>query len=152
MRALGFCVGVEHARYLASQFVAVSIAARGGVGGDPGNGTSRGALNALRCAVSPADRERNGLRAATGPWPAFDEGQDRAHRAGFCGAPTPGVPFRPTIPRPDRTWPQDLKRQVKHDFPVLPSGSQIVLGAKVAGRVGYHDVGAFHATFVKHTG
>ena len=47
---------------------------------------------------------------------------------------------------------RDLKRQVKHDFPVLPSGSQIVLDAKVAVRVGYHDVGAFHATFVKHTG
>ena len=47
---------------------------------------------------------------------------------------------------------RDLKRQVKHGLPFLPPGSQIVLDAEVAGRVGYHDVGAFHATFVKHTG
>ncbi len=152
MRALGFCVGVEHARYLASQFVAVGIAARGGVGGDPGNGTSRGALNALRCVVAPADRERNGLRAATGPWPAFDEGQDRAHRAGFLGHQRRECRFDQRFRAPTGLGRRDLKRQVKHDFPVLPSGSQIVLDAKVAVRVGYHDVGAFHATFVKHTG
>jgi superfamily II DNA or RNA helicase len=62
MRALGFCVVVEHARYLGSQFVAVGIAARGGVGGDPGNGTSRGALNALRCAGNQRSFRRRPLQ------------------------------------------------------------------------------------------
>jgi hypothetical protein len=70
----------------------------------------------------------------------------------FVGHQRRGVQFRQTIPRPDRTWRRDLKRQMKRGFPFLPSGSQIVLDAEVAGRVGYHDVGAFHATFVKHTG
>jgi hypothetical protein len=41
---------------------------------------------------------------------------------------------------------RDLNRQMKHGFPFLPSGSQIVLDADVAGRVGYHPRLYAHAT------
>ena len=116
MRALGFCVGVEHARYLASQFVAVGIAARGGVGGDPGNGTSRGALNALRCVVSPADRGATVSVQQLGRGLRLTKDKTVLTALDFVGHQRRVFRSDQRFRAPTGLGRRDLKRQVKHGF------------------------------------
>jgi superfamily II DNA or RNA helicase/HKD family nuclease len=150
MRALGFCVSIEHARYMAEQFVAAGIPARAVVGLDDGV-ERRAALAALR------NREINVLFTVD----LFNEGLDiplvdtvlflrptesatvflqqlgRGLRlaAGktvltaldFVGHQRREFRFDQRFRALTGLGRKQLEKQVKDGFPFLPSGSQIVL-------------------------
>jgi superfamily II DNA or RNA helicase len=120
MRALGFCVSVEHARYMAQRFVEAGIPALA-VSGETSAGDRRNALIALRnrdiniifavdlfnegldipdvdTVLSASHRKRDRFPSAAWPRSAPYPGQDRAYRARFCWAPTAGVPLRSEVP------------------------------------------------------
>lgn len=152
MRALGFCVSVEHARYMAQQFNAAGIPARA-VSAET-SGPERGeALAELR------DRTINALFAVD----LFNEGLDipSVDTVLFLRPTESATVFLQQLGRGLRSTPgktvltaldfvghqrnefrfdqrfhaltglnrKDLVRQVEHGFPFLPSGSQIVLDA-----------------------
>ncbi|MGE2718462.1 DUF3427 domain-containing protein [Mycolicibacterium celeriflavum] len=150
MRALGFCVGVEHARYMADQFVAAGIPARA-VSGETSAFDRRAALAALR------NREINVLFAVD----LFNEGLDipEVDTVLFLRPTESATVFLQQLGRGLRLTHgktvltaldfvghqrrefrfdqrfraltglsrKQLEKQVKDGFPFLPSGSQIVL-------------------------
>ena len=150
MRALGFCVSVEHARYMAEKFVQAGIPARAIVGLDDTT-ERRGALAALR------DRDINVLFTVD----LFNEGLDipLVDTVLFLRPTESATVFLQQLGRGLRLAPgksvltaldfvghqhrefrfdqrfqaltgltrKQLERQVQEGFPFLPSGSQIVL-------------------------
>ncbi|MFL0176822.1 DUF3427 domain-containing protein [Mycobacterium sp. SMC-13] len=150
MRALGFCVDVAHARYMAKQFVAAGIAARA-VSAETSTHDRRAALAALR------NREINVLFAVD----LFNEGLDipQVDTVLFLRPTESATVFLQQLGRglrltKDKTvltaldfvghqrrefrfdqrfraltglGRRQLERQVQDGFPFLPSGSQIVL-------------------------
>ncbi|MFV8053901.1 DUF3427 domain-containing protein [Mycobacterium sp. 48b] len=150
MRALGFCVSVEHARYMADQFVAAGIPARAIVGLDD-SVERRTALTALR------NRDVNVLFTVD----LFNEGLDipLVDTVLFLRPTESATVFLQQLGRGLRLAPgktvltaldfvghqrkefrfdqrfraltglgrKQLEKQVKEGFPFLPSGSQIVL-------------------------
>ena len=150
MRALGFCVSVDHARYMADRFVVAGIPARAVVGLDDG-AERRAALAALR------NREINVLFTVD----LFNEGLDipLADTVLFLRPTESATVFLQQLGRGLRLAPgksvltaldfvghqrkefrfdqrfraltglgrKQLEKQVKEGFPFLPSGSQIVL-------------------------
>lgn len=150
MRALGFCVSVEHARYMADQFVAAGIPARAIVGLDD-SADRRAALTALR------NRDINVLFTVD----LFNEGLDipLVDTVLFLRPTESATVFLQQLGRGLRLAPgktvltaldfvghqrkefrfdqrfraltglgrKQLEKQVKEGFPFLPSGSQIVL-------------------------
>lgn len=150
MRALGFCVSVDHARYMAEQFIAAGIPARA-VWADTPADERRAALTALR------NREINTLFAVD----LFNEGLDipqvdtvlflrptesatvflqqlgRGLRLtrdksvltalDFVGHQHSNFRFDQRFRALTGVGRKQLERQVKEGFPFLPSGSQIVL-------------------------
>jgi superfamily II DNA or RNA helicase/HKD family nuclease len=150
MRALGFCVSVQHARYMADQFVAAGIPARAIVGLDD-SAERREALTALR------NRDINVLFTVD----LFNEGLDipLVDTVLFLRPTESATVFLQQLGRGLRLAPgktvltaldfvghqrkefrfdqrfraltglsrKQLEKQVKEGFPFLPSGSQIVL-------------------------
>ena len=150
MRALGFCVSVEHARYMAEKFIQAGIPARAIVGLDDTT-ERRGALAALR------DRDINVLFTVD----LFNEGLDipLVDTVLFLRPTESATVFLQQLGRGLRLAPgksvltaldfvghqhrefrfdqrfqaltgltrKQLERQVQEGFPFLPSGSQIVL-------------------------
>ncbi|WP_458317233.1 DUF3427 domain-containing protein [Mycolicibacterium brisbanense] len=150
MRALGFCVSIEHARYMAEQFVAAGIPAQAIVGLDDGT-ERRAALTALR------NRDVNVLFTVD----LFNEGLDipLVDTVLFLRPTESATVFLQQLGRGLRLAPgktvltaldfvghqrrefrfdqrfraltglgrKQLEKQVKDGFPFLPSGSQIVL-------------------------
>jgi superfamily II DNA or RNA helicase/HKD family nuclease len=150
MRALGFCVGVEHARYMAQQFAKAGIHARA-VSAETSAADRRDALTALR------NREINILFAVD----LFNEGLDipevdtvlflrptesatvflqqlgrglRLTRGktvltalDFVGHQRREFRFDQRFRAMTGLGGKALQRQVEEGFPFLPSGSQIVL-------------------------
>jgi Domain of unknown function (DUF3427)/Helicase conserved C-terminal domain len=150
MRGLGFCVGIEHAQYMAEQFVAAGIPARA-VSGDTPSNERRAALAALR------SRELNMLFAVD----LFNEGLDipEVDTVLFLRPTESATVFLQQLGRGLRLTPgktvltaldfvghqrkefrfdrrfraltglgrKQVEKQVKEGFPFLPSGSQIVL-------------------------
>ncbi|WNG83722.1 DUF3427 domain-containing protein [Mycobacterium sp. ITM-2016-00316] len=152
MRALGFCVSVDHARYMAEKFEAAGIPARAVVGLDD-TADRRGALAALR------DRDINVLFTVD----LFNEGLDipLVDTVLFLRPTESATVFLQQLGRGLRLAPgksvltaldfvghqrrefrfdqrfqaltglarKQLERQVEEGFPFLPSGSQIILDA-----------------------
>ncbi|MBU3749738.1 MAG: DUF3427 domain-containing protein, partial [Mycobacterium sp.] len=152
MRALGFCVSVEHARYMAERFNHAGIPARA-VSADTSAAERREALARLR------DRELNVIFAVD----LFNEGLDipNVDTVLFLRPTESATVFLQQLGRGLRSAPgktvltaldfvghqrkefrfdqrfraltglsrKELARQVEHGFPFLPSGSQIVLDA-----------------------
>ncbi|KWX20783.1 DUF3427 domain-containing protein [Mycolicibacterium wolinskyi] len=150
MRALGFCVSVDHARYMTEQFVAAGIPARAIVGIDD-SAERRSALAALR------NRDINVLFTVD----LFNEGLDipLVDTVLFLRPTESATVFLQQLGRGLRLAPgktvltaldfvghqrrefrfdqrfraltglgrKQLEKQVKEGFPFLPSGSQIVL-------------------------
>ncbi|OBK55138.1 DUF3427 domain-containing protein [Mycobacterium kubicae] len=150
MRALGFCVSVEHARYMAQRFIDAGIPARA-VSAETAGVDRRDALNALR------NREINILFAVD----LFNEGLDipevdtvlflrptesatvflqqlgrglRLTRGktvltalDFVGHQRREFRFDQRFRAMSGVGGKALQRQVEEGFPFLPSGSQIVL-------------------------
>ena len=150
MRALGFCVSVEHARYMADRFVAAGIPARA-VSAETLPTERQAALNALR------RREINILFAVD----LFNEGLDipEVDTVLFLRPTESATVFLQQLGRGLRLTTgktvltaldfvghqrrefrfdqrfraltglgrKDLERQIQQGFPFLPSGSQIVL-------------------------
>jgi superfamily II DNA or RNA helicase/HKD family nuclease len=150
MRALGFCVSIEHARYMADRFVAAEVRARA-VSADTLPAERQAALKALR------DREINILFAVD----LFNEGLDipEVDTVLFLRPTESATVFLQQLGRGLRLTPgktvltaldfvghqrrefrfdqrfrmltglgrKQLVRQLEQGFPFLPSGSQIVL-------------------------
>ena len=150
MRALGFCVSVEHAKYMAERFNAAGISARA-VSADTSAVDRREALRQLR------DRELNVIFAVD----LFNEGLDipNVDTVLFLRPTESATVFLQQLGRGLRSAPgktvltaldfvghqrkefrfdqrfraltglsrKELIRQAEHGFPFLPSGSQIVL-------------------------
>ena len=150
MRALGFCVSVEHARYMADQFVRAGIPARA-VSAETSASDRREALANLK------DRKINAIFAVD----LFNEGLDipNVDTVLFLRPTESATVFLQQLGRGLRSTPgktvltaldfvghqrkefrfdqrfraltgltrKELARQVEHGFPFLPSGSQIVL-------------------------
>ena len=150
MRALGFCVSVEHARYMAERFNAAGIPSRA-VSAETSGSDRRAALADLR------DRELNLIFAVD----LFNEGLDipNVDTVLFLRPTESATVFLQQLGRGLRSAPgktvltaldfvghqrkefrfdqrfraltglgrKELTRQVEHGFPFLPSGSQIVL-------------------------
>ena len=150
MRALGFCVSVEHARYMAERFIAAGIPARAVWAGTPAD-ERRAALAALR------NRDINALFAVD----LFNEGLDipQVDTVLFLRPTESATVFLQQLGRGLRLTAdksvltaldfvghqnskfrfdqrfraltglsrKQLEKQVKDGFPFLPSGSQIVL-------------------------
>ncbi|MEI8082859.1 MAG: DEAD/DEAH box helicase family protein, partial [Actinomycetes bacterium] len=150
MRALGFCVSVEHARYMADQFERAGIPARA-VSAETSSSERRQALVDLR------DRTLNAIFAVD----LFNEGLDipNVDTVLFLRPTESATVFLQQLGRGLRSAPgktvltaldfvghqrkefrfdqrfqaltglsrKELARQVEHGFPFLPSGSQIVL-------------------------
>lgn len=150
MRALGFCVSVEHAKYMAERFNAAGISARA-VSAETSAVDRREALRQLR------DRELNVIFAVD----LFNEGLDipNVDTVLFLRPTESATVFLQQLGRGLRSAPgktvltaldfvghqrkefrfdqrfraltglsrKELIRQAEHGFPFLPSGSQIVL-------------------------
>lgn len=150
MRALGFCVSVEHAKYMAERFNAAGISARA-VSAETSAVDRREALSQLR------DRELNVIFAVD----LFNEGLDipNIDTVLFLRPTESATVFLQQLGRGLRSAPgktvltaldfvghqrkefrfdqrfraltglsrKELIRQAEHGFPFLPSGSQIVL-------------------------
>ena len=150
MRALGFCVSVAHATFMAQVFREAGIArarrqrGHGGPRACPGSAGSSSPPNqralrrrpvqrrarCARCrhrAVPPTDGERDAVPATARPRAAADSRQGGADGARLRRAPPQGVPVRPSAARPDRRHPARLGARHRAGFPFLPSGCQIVM-------------------------
>jgi len=158
MRALGFCVSVEHARYMAERFTEAGIPARA-VSAETTSTDRRATLRELR------DRSINVIFAVD----LFNEGLDIPHidTVLFLRPTESATVFLQQLGRGLRSVPgktvltaldfvghqrkefrfdqrfraltglgrKDLARQVENGFPFLPSGSQIVLDPVARGVV-----------------
>ncbi|MGE3655170.1 MAG: DEAD/DEAH box helicase family protein [Mycolicibacterium sp.] len=122
MRALGFCVSIDHARFMSKLFNEHGIPAVA-VWGDSVSAERVAALKDLAKGtirvVFSVDLFNEGVDVPTvdtilmlrpteshdfvppAAWtrPAPVEGQDLLHCAGLCGNPSTGVPLRPSLPR-----------------------------------------------------
>ena len=121
MRALGFCVSIEHARFMAQHFTRHGIAAvavwgdspraereaalrdlaagtgPGGVLGRPVQRRRRRARSRHRAHAAP-DREPHAVPPATRTWAPQDDRQDVLHGPGLRRHAPQGVPLRPPLP------------------------------------------------------
>ncbi|MCV7102668.1 DUF3427 domain-containing protein [Mycobacterium palustre] len=152
MRALGFCVSIDHARYMADRFVAAGIPARA-VSADTQPAERHEALKALR------DREINILFAVDlfnegldvpeidtvlflrptesatvflqqlGRGLRLTEGKTVLTALDFVGHQRREFRFDQRFRALTGLGRKQLMRQVEQGFPFLPSGSQIVLDA-----------------------
>ena len=150
MRALGFCVSIEHARYMADRFVAAQVRARA-VSADTAPAERQAALKALR------DREINILFAVDlfnegldipevdtvlflrptesatvflqqlGRGLRMTEGKTVLTALDFVGHQRREFRFDQRFRALTGLGRKQLMRQVEQGFPFLPSGSQIVL-------------------------
>ena len=122
MRCLGFCVSIEHARFMAEQFNRHGVAAVA-VWGDSPPAEREAALRDLAAGTDPRrvlgrslqrrrrrarrrhrahaapDREPDPVPPATRPRTASSARQDVLHRPRLRRHPPPGVPLRPPLPR-----------------------------------------------------
>nr|WP_313776924.1 DUF3427 domain-containing protein [Mycobacterium sp.] len=152
MRALGFCVSVEHARYMAEKFVRVGIPARAVVGLDD-SVDRRAALAALRDGdvnvLFTVDLFNEGLdipvvdtvlflrptESATvflqqlGRGLRLAPGKSVLTALDFVGHQRREFRFDQRFQALTGLGRKQLERQVEEGFPFLPSGSQIVLDA-----------------------
>jgi superfamily II DNA or RNA helicase len=152
MRALGFCVSVEHARYMAEKFVRAGIAARAVVGLDD-SVDRRAALAALRDGdvnvLFTVDLFNEGLdipvvdtvlflrptESATvflqqlGRGLRLAPGKSVLTALDFVGHQRREFRFDQRFQALTGLGRKQLERQVEEGFPFLPSGSQIVLDA-----------------------
>jgi superfamily II DNA or RNA helicase/HKD family nuclease len=150
MRALGFCVDVAHAHYMAAQFVAAGIPARA-VSGDTSTHDRRAALAALRSreinVLFAVDLFNEGLdipevdtvlflrptESATvflqqlGRGLRLTHGKTVLTALDFVGHQHKEFRFDQRFRALTGLGRKQLERQVKEGFPFLPSGSQIVL-------------------------
>jgi superfamily II DNA or RNA helicase/HKD family nuclease len=150
MRALGFCVGVEHAEYMTEQFVAAGIPAQM-VSGDTPTHERRAALSALRnreiSALFTVDLFNEGLdipeidtvlflrptESATvflqqlGRGLRLTTGKTVLTALDFVGHQRKEFRFDHRFRALTGLGRKQLEKQVKEGFPFLPSGSQIVL-------------------------
>ncbi len=150
MRAIGFCVSVEHARYMADQFVAAGIPARA-VSAETRANERQEALNALRTRdiniLFAVDLFNEGLdipevdtvlflrptESATVFLQQLGRGLRLIHgktvltALDFVGHQRREFRFDQRFRALTGLSRKELKRQVEHGFPFLPSGSQIVL-------------------------
>ena len=150
MRALGFCVSIEHARYMADRFVAAQVRARA-VSADTAPAERQAALKALR------DREINILFAVDlfnegldipevdtvlflrptesatvflqqlGRGLRMTEGKTVLTALDFVGHQRREFRFDQRFRALTGLGRKQVMRQVEQGFPFLPSGSQIVL-------------------------
>lgn len=152
MRALGFCVSVEHARYMANQFAAAGVPARAVSAETPPN-ERQSALNALRTRetniIFAVDLFNEGLdipevdtvlflrptESATvflqqlGRGLRLTRGKSVLTALDFVGHQRREFRFDQRFRALTGLARKDLIRQIEHGFPFLPSGSQIVLDA-----------------------
>lgn len=150
MRALGFCVSVEHARYMTEKFVAAGIAARA-VWADTAPADRAAALNALRNReiniIFTVDLFNEGLdipevdtvlflrptESATvflqqlGRGLRLTHGKTVLTALDFVGHQRREFRFDRRFRALTGLGRKDLERQLEQGFPFLPSGSQIVL-------------------------
>lgn len=150
MRALGFCVSVEHARYMADRFVAAGIKAQA-VSADTSPTDRRNALAQLRTreinAIFAVDLFNEGLdipdvdtvlflrptESATvflqqlGRGLRLTEGKTVLTALDFVGHQRKEFRFDQRFRALTGHSRKELERQVSQGFPFLPSGSQIVL-------------------------
>ena len=129
MRALGFCVSVEHARFMARMFESAGIAAVA-VWGDSPTTSASAALTDLaaaastscsrstcstrastsrastRCSAAAPDRQPDAVPPAARTRTAPQPRQDRVHGARLRRASPQGVPLRPALPGAARRQPQ----------------------------------------------
>ena len=150
MRALGFCVSVEHARYMAQRFVDAGIPARA-VSAETSAADRRDALNALRTheinILFAVDLFNEGLdipevdtvlflrptESATvflqqlGRGLRLTRGKTVLTALDFVGHQRREFRFDQRFRAMTGVGGKALQRQVEEGFPFLPSGSQIVL-------------------------
>jgi superfamily II DNA or RNA helicase/HKD family nuclease/AraC-like DNA-binding protein len=150
MRAIGFCVSVEHARYMAKQFVAAGIPARA-VSAETPVIERQTALNQLRNQeiniLFAVDLFNEGLdipevdtvlflrptESATvflqqlGRGLRLTKGKTVLTALDFVGHQRREFRFDQRFRALTGSARKDLIRQIEHGFPFLPSGSQIVL-------------------------
>ncbi|BBZ32967.1 DUF3427 domain-containing protein [Mycolicibacterium confluentis] len=150
MRALGFCVSVEHARYMAEKFVAAGIPARAVVGLDD-SADRREALEALRSrdinVLFTVDLFNEGLdipmvdtvlflrptESATvflqqlGRGLRLAPGKSVLTALDFVGHQRKEFRFDQRFRALTGLGRKQLEKEIEHGFPFLPSGSQIVL-------------------------
>lgn len=150
MRALGFCVSIDHARYMADQFNAAGIPARS-VSAETPSTERQAALNALRVReiniLFAVDLFNEGLdipevdtvlflrptESATvflqqlGRGLRMTEGKTVLTAFDFVGHQRREFRFDQRFRALTGLGRKELVRQMEHGFPFLPSGSQIVL-------------------------
>ncbi len=150
MRALGFCVGVEHARYMAQRFIDAGIPAAA-VSADTSATDRRDALTALRTReiniIFAVDLFNEGLdipevdtvlflrptESATvflqqlGRGLRLTQGKTVLTALDFVGHQRREFRFDQRFRALSGVGGNALRRQVEEGFPFLPSGSQIVL-------------------------
>ena len=150
MRALGFCVSVEHAKYMAERFTAAGIPARA-LSAETASGDRRDALADLRNgelnAIFAVDLFNEGLDIPdidtvlflrpTESATVFLQQLGRGLRSApgktvltaldFVGHQRREFRFDQRLRAVTGLLRKELLRQVEHGFPFLPSGSQIVL-------------------------
>ena len=125
MRALGFCVSIAHAEFMARKFTEAGLPsaavsadtdtddrsrALNDVTSRPRQGTFRGGPASTKAstsrggyaAVPPPDRERAGVPAAVGTRPAARDGKDCVTVLDFIGQAHRQVPVRPAVSRRHR--------------------------------------------------
>ena len=145
VRALGFCVSVEHARYMARVFSDAGIESVAVWGDTPaeersaalralddGSGpgavlrrpVQRGRRSAQRRHVAHAapHGKPDDLPAATGPRTAPGTRQSGVHRARLRRPASPRVPLRPPLPHVARRHPQGPGGTGRSRVPVPPRG------------------------------
>ena len=150
MRALGFCVSKEHARYMARKFTEAGLESVALTGDDAPDdrdrylqrpqagqaalhllrrGARRGRRRARRRlpAAAPPDSVRDGVRAAARPRPAASGGQEPPHRHRPDRPAPPRVPLRGSPRAHHRSRRGPVSKQVDSDFPFLPAGCTIDL-------------------------
>lgn len=158
MRALGFCVSVEHARYMADRFVDAGIPAQAVSAATPA-GERQEALTALRNreinVIFAVDLFNEGLdipevdtvlflrptESATvflqqlGRGLRLTRGKTVLTALDFVGHQRREFRFDQRFRALTGASQKELARQVEHGFPFLPSGSQIVLDSVAQGLV-----------------
>ena len=144
MRALGFCVSIEHARFMAEQFVPRGIRARAVWGDSTSAGATVGSRRSRRRCDRRAvhrrpvqrghrpaecrhaldatpDRERDLVPPAARPRLASRHGQGGMHRARLRGTASPRVPLRPPLQGAARRKPQGSRAADRPELS-LPTG------------------------------
>lgn len=152
MRALGFCVSIDHARFMARVFNAVGIPSTAVWGDTPAperqqalDDLSERRLNVLfsvdlfnegvdlplrRHAVPAApDRQPDAVHAATRTRPAQGARKTAVHGVGLRRSPPDRVPVRPAFPRPPWRQPRRPPAADPGRVPVSPAGCHMELDA-----------------------